>query len=133
MVCAVHVVHSSNNAKILNFGFFSTNFGSICRYPFNWKTPIGYLFALLSQCGSSLVILYTVCPTICLLVGTSWLLIGCCEDIANELPHLNQFRIAQRGELKERICSIAQMYADVKEFSASLLFKFFSCSLIFAV
>lgn len=108
--------------KILNFQFFHSFFGSIFSYPFNWRTPIGYLIALLSQCGSSFVTLYNICPIICFLVGTCWALIGCCVDISNELPHLNTIE-APRGkgcsELKARICSVARMLAGVKQFSDS--------------
>lgn len=95
--------------------------GSIFRYPFEWRTPIGYLIALLSQSASSFAILYSICPLICFIVGTCWLLIGCSEDISNELPYLNTVKTPRRNgyvELKEHICSIAKLSVNAKEFSA---------------
>lgn len=129
------------NAKMFQvFNLSPLILGSNLRYPFNWRTPFGYGVALLSQCGSSFVILYNICPIICFLIGTCWVLIGCCEDISNELPHLNTIKEPRRngcGELKASICSVAQMLADVKQFSDLQMrnqwFIIFMCSIFLPI
>lgn len=57
--------------------------------PFNWKTPLGYLIALLFECISSYYAALFLVPLLCFLFGSCFLLRSFVKDITNDLSLLN--------------------------------------------
>lgn len=88
------------------------------RFPFDWRTVIGYLIALLSQCAALLSILISFIPIICILIGSCWLSIVFVKDLINELAHLNTAKSKRNHpEIRAHFCQIVQSYADAKQLS----------------
>ena len=58
------------------------------RYPFNWKTTLGYGFALLAESIGISCSAFSATPVICFLVGSCWFLKAFVEDITNDLSFL---------------------------------------------
>lgn len=95
------------------------------RLPFNWRTPLGYLMALILQAASTYVTLLSVSPSIILLVGSCWILILFIHDITNDLSKLSAIKHDQllssgkntNGKIKRRFCKIVRNFSDVKELS----------------
>lgn len=91
------------------------------RLPFiDWRTPVGYLIALL--CESLAVYVNVLCaiPCICSIIGTCWIAITCVKDVANDLPSLtidNKRSLQNRKKVKEHFCNFVQSYLDLKELS----------------
>lgn len=103
-------------ANKLNFLFF---FHCTARYPFDWKTPRGFLMAWLSQCAGafSLVIAYTQSTNF--VFGSCWLFICIIEDIAQDVFAFNSFATTtshkNRVELTKSFSGIVQINSDVKQ------------------
>lgn len=96
------------------------------RYPFNWKTPIGYFFAYLIQTST---VFAGTAIFVCALISN----IGFCtfgisfvEDIEECLQHLNDQVVSLQDkelshgesiEMKTNLATIIQLHADAKELS----------------
>lgn len=66
-------------------------FSSECtRYPFNWKTPFGYLLAFLSQyIGIGVAVGGVYLQFFNLIVGSSWFFIFIAKEITKDLSTVN--------------------------------------------
>lgn len=85
--------------------------------------PLGYLICWLLEAISEFCLFFYIVPNLCLLVGTSWLLIAFLKDISNDLLKLYVHRKCHqyRWELNVRFCQIIQLYSDVKQLSKKIL------------
>lgn len=93
------------------------------RLPFNWKTPFGYLIALMMQAVASYFTLLSTASTLCLLVGLCLLFIAFVEDLANDLNALSITEIPNKKheKLMEDFHNSMQHYSQVKELRAEFL------------
>lgn len=99
------------------------------RFPFDWRTPSGYLMAWFAQCAGALTggSIYTQFPN--LVFGTCWLFIFIAEDITMEVDAFNvdvkRSLGRNRAKLTKRFCDMVQLYWDAKhrnsEFKKNLL------------
>lgn len=89
------------------------------RFPYKQMPPLGYLVSWLIEFMATFCLGCYIVPNLCLLIGTSWLMIAFVKDISDELLKLNIRRASHRHrwELKVRFCSVVQLYADVKQLS----------------
>lgn len=92
------------------------------RLPFNWKTPFGFLIAILDQAVAAYFTLLSTASSLCILVGMSWFFIAFIEDIANDLFVLNPIEIPNRSyqELMEDFSHNIRLYSDVKKLIAKI-------------
>lgn len=89
------------------------------RWPFDWKTPSGYLVAWIGQCagvGTIITIPITFFNTV---FGSKWLFMVIAEDITSDLTAFNNDvdkmqTISHRAESIQRFCTIIQLYTDAK-------------------
>lgn len=103
-------------AKWTNIWWFNV---SCCRYPFDWRTPLGYLVAWVGQC-LGIAGLMTSIPFFNIIFGSSWLFYVMTEDIINEVAAFNKtLKIANvdgdRVAVIEHFHNVIQCYADVKQ------------------
>lgn len=92
--------------------------------PFNWKTPLGYVIALMTQGVASYFTLLSTASTLCLLVGICLLLIAFVEDLANDLNVLSISELPndRHSKLLEDFRNSMQLYSQVKQLSADYFF-----------
>lgn len=89
------------------------------RFPFDWRTPSGYLMAWFAQCAGALTggSIYTQFPN--LVFGTCWLFIFIAEDITMEVDAFNvdvkRSLGRNRAKLTKRFCDMVQLYWDAKQ------------------
>lgn len=86
------------------------------RYPFDWKSPAGYLVAWLSQFagGASVASIYTQFLNI--FIGSCWFFTFTAEDITQDVVAFNIMQsAATKAELTRRFCDIVQIYSDAKQ------------------
>lgn len=85
------------------------------RWPFNWKTPSGYVFAFLDESTVQVIGVLMFLPIIIFLIGSCWLIIVCIKDIGNDLTSLEFDK--NIAELKKPFCNIVKHYSEAKELS----------------
>lgn len=69
----------------------------ILRLPFSWKTPGGYLFALIFESISAFYTCLFLSSLLCFMIGSSLLLMDFVGDITNNLSHLIDTQTLERG------------------------------------
>lgn len=93
------------------------------RWPFDWKTPIGYLVAWVVQ-GAEFAAAGTIgIPCYNIIFGSNWLFIAMVEDITNDIVEFNNRvkilkannEVSDRAKLKKSFCNVIQNYSDVKQ------------------
>lgn len=91
--------------------------------PFNWKTPIGYIFAFLFASGSAFAVVYSILPTICFAIGGYWLIIDAVKLIINDFELFCKkaltIDVKETKELKEHLCDVIEDISDIKQLSFS--------------
>lgn len=120
-IAVIVILNEINFRAIKMCGIFEKPFFSclFSRFPFNWKTPLGYLIAFSIV---SIGAFFTICCevyVICFIVESTWLFSFFVQDIANDLPNLNA--VADRSHANERqlrqcFGKIARCHSDVKYF-----------------
>lgn len=102
---------------------FNENFQSFFsfqkRYPFDWRTPVGYLFAWIAQCLAVFGVM-AVIPFFNIIFGSSWLFYVITDDIKNDVAAFNATLKTEKGngdrsELIERFLNVIHCYSDVKQ------------------
>lgn len=107
---------------------FNVYFGFICRYPFNWKTPFGYIAAMSFQLFIFIISLIICFSSMLFPISFCVFLTAFCEDLENDLHEQNEnLRIhsapkigqtnANRNEMKQKICDIIRFHCDAKQLS----------------
>lgn len=94
--------------------------------PFNWKSPIGYVFATIFISVSSFSILLCLTLTLSFLIGNCWLFISFAKDISSDWMILDfGGRLYRRHpKVKKRIYEIVQLHSDVKQLSDNEISSF---------
>lgn len=89
------------------------------RLPFNWKTPFGYLIALLFETVAMFGVNLGSVPIGCFLLGTCWLVMAFVDDIINDISILNGYGKSMRDawKVKPQFHFIVQNIADAKQLS----------------
>lgn len=88
-------------------------------YPFDWKTPLGYLVAFVSEYAWSLSAASVCMQIFVFIFGTSYFFITFANDIAKDLAGLNMSARPSDGhreaKILKRFCEIVHIYSDIKE------------------
>lgn len=89
------------------------------RLPFDWKTPLGYLFALLFQTMAVYASVLSTIPAACTLIASAWTSVATLKDFTNDLPLLmiGGRSLNNRTKIKKRFSNFVQFYLDLKELS----------------
>lgn len=93
------------------------------RFPYKQIPPLGYLLCWLFQTELAFCAGFSVVSTLCLMVGSCWLIMAFVKDISNDLLKLYMGRASYRyrWELKVRFCSIIQLYSELKQLSTLVI------------
>lgn len=97
-------------------------FRFILRFPFNWKTPLGYLIALLFETIAQFCVQVMQVPISCFFIGTCWFAMAFIDDILNDVTILNGYakRMRNAWKVQKQFYFIVQNIADVQQLSIKL-------------
>lgn len=86
-------------------------------YPFDWKTPVGYLVAWFSQFTAFCAAFSISIPNISFFFGSCWLFIFVADDITKDLSTFNAGKVKNGNRVVKlkRFCDIIQVYTDAKQ------------------
>lgn len=93
---------------------------SIFRFPFDWKSPCGYLVALAVEGVACISMPLMGAPSFCLLIGACILLSTLAKGIANDMRNFNADTVAlnqSNNAFKSRFTIILQKFANAKQLS----------------
>lgn len=92
------------------------------RWPFDWKTPSGYLVAWLAQFAGSISITITAIAFFNIVLGSCWLFIVFSKDITNDVAAFNVkiSKADDQAKLMEQFCNLIQIYSDAKRWATIL-------------
>lgn len=111
--------------KIINFAPLqnSHEFLFFCRFPFDWRTPFGYIVAINCQFIGTVYVSTTTAILVTFFVSICWVLDTFIEDITIDLQNFNDCRTSCSNDRRvmKRICDIVKLYAEVRQFSRFLL------------
>lgn len=89
------------------------------RYPFDWRTPFGYLVASLAQFVGTLTVESIYIQFLNIVFGSCWLFIFVAEDIIQDVDAFNTSIKAisneSHTELTKRFCDLLRIYSDAKQ------------------
>lgn len=87
------------------------------RFPFNWKTPLGYLVGWLAESAGFYNLALMVVLLVNSVISTCWFFIFMTDDITNDLEAFNNdVKTKQnRDDQINRFASIVQFYSEAKE------------------
>lgn len=93
----------------------------LLRWPFNWRTPVGYLITLSIQCVAIYATVFCAIPLVHLFIGTLWLSISFVEDVTNDLQFLTVDQSSNQNymESRQHFCNIVHFYGNAKQLSSS--------------
>lgn len=100
------------------------------RFPFDWRTPCGYLAGSFAQCAGIMSSATVHLQFICVMFGSCWLFIVFAEDIITDVAAFNaaiatETSAGKRAKLTKRFCALLQTYSDVKECVAKEMIQLF--------
>lgn len=94
----------------------------ISRYPFDWKTPGGYMFCLCIQTGGVLIFIKILLCTLILSIGFCMIMIEFVSDIEANLRHLNRKIVSKKKiDVKNKLFDIIEFHSEAIELSDKLL------------
>lgn len=93
------------------------------RWPFDWKTPFGYLVAWSGECAGVTAVTITVIPFFGMIFASNWLFIVIVEDMTGDVTTFNNIIKMRKDkdiasdhvELVERFSNIVQHNTDTKQ------------------
>lgn len=104
-----------------NIFYFIFSIGN--RWPFDWKTPVGYLVAWFGESIGMIASVLALIPFLSYLFGTCMLLYFIANDITNDLTAFNStvaidtnpLNAGNRAKFSRKFCAIVQICSDAKE------------------
>lgn len=92
----------------------------IIRYPFDWRTPIGYIVGYSLQFGAMYFLMNYNVGQVTVPIGTSNLLIAFINDAKNKLANLE--KVNKNGgslrELKKEVSEFISLHISLKQLSS---------------
>lgn len=91
----------------------------IQRLPFNWRTPFGYLMALICETCAFICMVCMGSPCVGIFIGSCWLLTAFMKDITYDLSNLSADVKLKRSKQKinAQFTSIVQDFSDAIQLS----------------
>lgn len=122
-MCTADVNYSQKKLFVL----IESLYFSSSRVPFNWKMPLGYLFASIVQILTVLSLECSGTPAVILFVGSCWLIEAYVEDIQMGLAKLMPIKKPPKSKSKqvnEIFINIIKDFSHAKQLSKQrTLFK----------
>lgn len=120
--CKLTILQTKNTLQKLLGMLLSFYLVLIWRLPFNWRTPLGYLIALLLQGTLIFGMTYTDIPVFCFLFQSCQLLDAFAQDISKDVLLLDvqknsEFAGIYQSQVTENFIELAQNFALIKELS----------------
>lgn len=105
------------------------------RYPFDWKTPIGYTLAATLQYTAVSVILFATSSTVVIQMGVISMLISMTKDIKHDLHAINKKSKIKdhQPDILHHFTELIQYHSDAKllsEYDKLFIFNFFHYSIV---
>lgn len=102
---------------IFNLGDQSYHLFYLTLWPFNQKTPIGYLISLAIEFTTVACSQIWFIPTAAFFIGLCWFSIAFANDVRSDLNFLNIGGTShqRQAQLMKRFCGIVQLYADARQ------------------
>lgn len=98
------------------------------RWPFEWKSPMGYLVAWLCESAGITIVITSIVPFFSYLFGSCWLFLFVADDITKDLTAFNIDVITTErafttrtldtlncAELMNKFCATIRIYTHAKE------------------
>lgn len=88
------------------------------RFPFDWKTPFGYLVAFALQSSGCICISWVYAQFTSFLFGSCWFFIFVAKDITTDFDTFNADVKSQDGnrqKLRENFCNLIEIFSDAKQ------------------
>lgn len=86
------------------------------RWPFDWKTPFGYLVAWLAQCVGIGTVDIAVVSFFNIIIGSNWLFIVMAKDITNDAATFNSsMQLVSHARLMQQFLDVVKIYLDAKQ------------------
>lgn len=96
------------------------------RLPFNWKTPLGYFFCFILASLSCYASLYSILPSLCLVIGSYWIMCARLKVITNEFKIVTRkISIGCDGDLRKEFYGVIDDISDAKQLSDLILKSLF--------
>lgn len=94
-----------------------TSFHLICRWPFDWKKPLGYFMAWIMHSATVLTTSLSAILLFNFILESCWFFIVMVEDIGKDFTIFNnKLRVnSNRKEWMKRFCDIIQFLSDAKQ------------------
>lgn len=92
----------------------------IFRIPFDWQNPMGYaIFVLMQWATVYCMMAFGAYPTMCLYIGSCWMIKTIVNDISNDLAQLNVKPSTAKDRLKKKafFCDIIRNISEAKQLS----------------
>lgn len=113
------MMHLKVEREVQNFLVLFLQF---LRWPFDWKTPLGYLVAWSGEFAGFEAGVIIAVPCFNIIFGSSWLFIIIADDITNGVAAFNNSvkilvkdKLNERVQLMKRFCDITRNYSDTKQ------------------
>lgn len=92
---------------------------TLYRFPFDWKTPIGYLTAITMQYVAVRFVCFFGAVLCAFEIGFYLWTMGLIEDIGNDISSFNDMAKSQKneGQTAERLRNSIEFHLNVKELS----------------
>lgn len=96
----------------------------IKRYPFDWKTPVGYVACLVIQIPSIFILVEVYVDILALFVGFCTFMTDFANDLSENLRKMNEdfnrvingnSTIIERTDIKSNFMDIIQFHSDARE------------------
>lgn len=90
----------------------------LSRFPFDWKTPFGFLMAIFSQMFGALFIVVIAMQVMNLVYESCWFFVAIARDLTKELAEFNKDVRPSNGnreQMTKRFCKLAQTFSDAKQ------------------
>lgn len=86
-------------------------------WPFNWKTPAGYVIAFAIQFAADMCVQTWLVPTLSFFIALCWVSVAFAKDIASDVNILNVGGTSEQrqSESIEHFCKIVQLYGDARQ------------------
>lgn len=87
------------------------------RLPFDWKNPIGYIFALGLQCAGIYVMIHTAACCNSFIIGPCVMFIALAKDIKEDQERFQSVKQLELLMIKQKLSEFVDLHSNVKQLS----------------
>lgn len=115
-------INTQTSPFYISFGFHRILL-KFFRLTFDWKTPLGYLIAVLLELASTTFASFIILPIVCLVIGSCHLITSFIRTITKNDFHILNDRISNEVHLgmNAQICSFMRDFSEIKQLNSTFL------------